>query len=127
MVYCFQQFGTKTANEVDDMFSKKKEALAAQATQALLNQLPVDAGKLKKAARLLEPRNLKRIAIAAVGGSALLSLVGSIGHDRIYLAAVARELKKQLEPIQKQLDELTEQNEVLIRQNEALQEQLNRT
>lgn len=106
------------------MLSKKKEALAAQAAQVLLDQLPVDSGKLKKAARLLEPKNLKIAAVAVVGGSALLSLAGSIGHDRIYRAAVSRELKKQLEPIQKQLDELREQNEVLMRQNEALQEQL---
>ncbi|MCR5576282.1 MAG: hypothetical protein K6F56_04675 [Oscillospiraceae bacterium] len=108
------------------MFSMKKEALAAQAGQLLLDQLPVDAAKLKKAAKYMEPKNIKRIAIAAVGGSALLSLVGSLGHDRLYRAAVARELKKQLEPIQKQLDELAEQNEALIRQNEALQEQLSR-
>lgn len=106
------------------MFAKKKEALALQASQALLNQLPVDVGKLQKAAKLLEPKNLKRLIVVAVGGSAALSLVSTLGHDRLYRAAVARELRKQLAPIQKQLDELSEQNEVLRRQNEALQEQL---
>lgn len=106
------------------MFTKKKEALVAQAGQALLQQLPVDVGKLQRAAKYLEPRKLKRIAVIAVGGSAALSLLGSIGHDRIYRAAVAREMKKQLEPIRKQLDELTVQNENLIRQNELLREQL---
>lgn len=108
------------------MFSRKKEELAAQAGQLLINQLPVDVGKLKRAATYLEPRKLKRIAVVAVGGSALLSLIGTLGHDRLYRAAVARELKKQLAPIQKQLDELAEQNEALIRQNEALQEELSK-
>ena len=106
------------------MFSRKKEALAAQAGQLLLEQLPVDVGKLQKAARFLTPKNLKLLAIAAVGGSALLSVVGTVSHDRIYQAAVARELKKQLEPIHKQLDELSAQNEELRRQNEQLQKQL---
>ncbi len=106
------------------MFSKKKEALAAQAGQLLLDQLPVDVGKLQKAAKYLTPRNLKLLAVAALGGSALLSLAGTIGHDRIYQAAVAREMKKQLEPIHKQLDELAAQNEELRQQNEQLQKQL---
>ncbi len=106
------------------MFTKKREALVAQAGQTLLQQLPVDVTKLQRAARYLEPKRLKRIAIVAVGGSAVLSLIGSIGHDRIYRAAVAREMKKQLEPIRKQLDELTAQNENLIRQNEMLREEL---
>ena len=106
------------------MFIKKKDALVAQAGQALLQQLPVDVTKLQRAAKYLEPRKLKRIAVIAVGGSAALSLIGSIGHDRIYRAAVAREMKTQLEPIRKQLDELTVQNENLIRQNELLREQL---
>ncbi len=106
------------------MFSKKKEALAAQAGQLLLDQLPVDVGKLQKAAKYLTPRNLKLLAVAALGGSVLLSLAGTIGHDRIYQAAVAREMKKQLEPIHKQLDELAAQNEELRQQNEQLQKQL---
>ena len=71
-----------------------------------LRPLPVDITKLQRAAKYLEPKRIKRIAVIAVGGSAALSLLGSIGHDRIYRAAVAREMKKQLEPIRKQLDEL---------------------
>lgn len=110
-----------------NMFTKKKEALVAQAGQALLQQLPVDITKLQRAAKYLEPKKIKRIAIVALGGSAALSLIGSLGHDRIYRAAVAREMKKQLEPIRKQLDELTAQNENLIRQNELLREELAKT
>ncbi len=106
------------------MISLKKDALVAQAGQTLLQQLPVDVGKLQKAAKYLEPKRIKQIVIAAVGGSMLLSLLGSIGHERLYQAAVAREMKKQLEPIRKRLDELSEQNEDLIRQNEMLREEL---
>ena len=124
MVYWFHHRRKEKRNGVDCMFSRKKEELAAQAGQAFLNQLPFDVSRFQRAARYLEPKKLKRIAIVAIGGSALLSLLGTLGHDRLYRAAVAREIKKQLDPIQKQLDELSEQNEVLIRQNEALQEQL---
>ena len=109
------------------MFGKKKEELVAQAGQALLQQLPVDVGRLQKAAKYLEPKRAKWIAVAVVGGSAALSLIGKLGHDRIYQAAVSRELKKQLAPIQKQLDELAAQNEDLIRQNEMLREDLAKT
>ena len=79
---------------------------------------------LRRAAKLLEPKNLKRLGLAAAGGSVLLSALGTAGRDRIYRAAVARELKKQLEPVNKKLDALEQQNEELRRQNEELQRQL---
>ena len=106
------------------MFSMIKKALAARAEKAMYENFPVDLGRFKRVAGYLEPKKLKRIAIAVVGGSAVLSLIGVIGRNSFYRAVVAREPKKQLEPIQEQLDELSEQNEALIRQNEALQEQL---
>lgn len=103
---------------------KGKQELAARAGQALLEQLPIDQKTLRRAAKLLEPRNMKRMAIAAVGAAAVVSLATSIGHDRIYQAAVGREIKKQLVPVHKKLDELQAQNEELRRQNEALQREL---
>ena len=103
---------------------KSKQELAARAGQALLEQLPIDQKTLRRAAKLLEPRNMKRMAIAAVGAAAVVSLAAGIGHDRMYQAAVGREIKKQLEPVHKKLDELQAQNEELRRQNEALQREL---
>jgi chaperonin cofactor prefoldin len=53
-----------------------------------------------------------------------VSLVGNWLHNRVYRAAVARELKKQLAPVNKKLDELEKQNEELKKQNEQLKKQL---
>ena len=114
----FSQLSSRCEKQTDR--TRKKE----DATCLPKRKKRLSPRKLQRAAKYLEPRKLKRIAVIAVGGSAALSLLGSIGHDRIYRAAVAREMKKQLEPIRKQLDELTVQNENLIRQNELLREQL---
>lgn len=100
--------------------------LAARTEQALMDKLPVDQKALNRALKIMEPKNLKRIAIAAAGGSVLVSVVSSISHDRMYKAAVAREMKKQLEPMRKKLDELEEQNVVLYQQNEKLMAELAR-
>lgn len=104
--------------------SGKKNELAVRAEQALLSQLPVDTKVLKKAAKYLEPGKLKLFALAAAGGAALLSLLASAGHARVYRAAVSRELKKQLAPVNEKLGQLEAQNEELKRQNEELQKQL---
>lgn len=101
-----------------------KKALAARASQALLEQLPVDEKKLRRAAALLEPKNLKRLGIVAVGGTAALSLTGSLIQSRLYRAALARELKRQLAPIHKKLDALEQQNKELKAQNEQLRKEL---
>lgn len=103
---------------------KSKQELAERAGQALLAQLPIDQKALQRAAKLLEPQTLKRLALAAAGTAAVVSLAASIGHDRLYQAAVGREIRKQLSPIQKQLDEMQAQNEALLRQNEALRQKL---
>ena len=101
------------------------DVIAAKAEQALLEKLPVDQKTLKIAAKALEPKNLKWIAITATGGSALISLVSSISHDKIYQAAVAREIKKQVAPLERKLDELRTQNAVLLQQNRELIARLN--
>lgn len=100
--------------------------LAAKAEQVLLERLPVDQKTMQRVVKLLEPKNLMRIGIAAVGGSALISIVSSISHDRIYQAVVAKEIKKQITPLQQKLDELQAQNAVLMQQNAELAAQLNR-
>lgn len=98
--------------------------IAARAEKAIMESLPVDQKTLRIIGKVLEPKNLKRIGIAAVGGSVLVSLVSSLGRDRINRIETARELRKELMPIQKKLDELEAQNTVLWQQNEELKLQL---
>ena len=104
------------------VITKKNNALSSMAEQAVLNVLPVDQKTLNRIARILEPKNLKLFAVGAIGGTALISILTSIGHDRIYQAAVGREMKKQLEPLKKKLNELEAQNAVLYQQNQELTE-----
>ena len=106
------------------VLSNKKNVLSAQAEQMILEKLPVDQKTLRLVTKALEPKNLKRLAIAAVGGSFLVSFVSSASQNRIYQAMVAREMKKQLDPLRKKLDELEAQNAVLYQQNKELLEKL---
>ena len=101
-----------------------KTAIAVRAGKAVLDQLPVDQKKLKLAATLLEKKNLKRLGVVAVSGAAALSLAGSALQARMTRAALRKELKRQLAPVNKKLDELEEQNKELRRQNEELRRQL---
>ena len=94
--------------------------LTARVEQALLEKLPVDQKSLQRVFRILEPKNLKKIGIAAIGGSALISLISSLTHDSAYKAAVAREMKKQIAPLEQRLEELQAQNELLLQQNREL-------
>lgn len=98
--------------------------LAARAEQAIIDSLPVDRKTLRIIGKVLEPQNLKRIGIAAVGGSVLISIVTTLGRDRVNRAGTAAEMKKQLKPVQQKLNELETQNAVLLQQNEDLKLQL---
>lgn len=99
--------------------------LAAKAEQMLLEKLPVDQKALQRIGWVIEPKHLKWIGITAIGGSALISLVSSVGHDKIYQAMVAGEIKKQIAPLEHKLDELRTQNGVLLQQNRELIARLN--
>lgn len=103
-----------------------KRGIALRAEQAVLEQLPVDRKALKKAAKYLEPKKLKLLTVAFLGGAAFLSLLGTAGHERLYRAAVAKELKRQLAPVNEKLDELQAQNDELRAQNEELKRRLDR-
>ena len=100
--------------------------------QFLLGRILLSSGKIDEAKAAFEVASAngkdaevkKQLFGAAVGAAAVVSLAASIGHDRIYQAAVGREIKKQLEPVHKKLDELQAQNEELRRENEALQREL---
>ena len=111
-------------NVLPEIVDKNSDILLAKAEQALLDRLPMNQKTMQRLGKLLEPKNLKRIAIGAVGGTVLISVVTNLGHDRIYQAAVGREMKKQLEPLRKKLDELEAQNVALWQQNEDLKAQL---
>ena len=100
--------------------------ITARAEQAMQDRIPVDQRTLRIIGKTLEPKNLKRIGIAAVGGSLLISMISTLGRDRLNRAETARELKKQLMPLQKKLDDLEAQNAALWQQNEELKSQLAR-
>ena len=100
------------------MLSKHaKNKFAARAGEAILQQLPVEEKTLRRVGWLMEPKHLKQLGIAAVAGTAAFRMSA-------YRLAVARELKKQLDPVNRKLNELERQNEELKAQNEKLQEQL---
>ena len=101
-----------------------RKMIAARTEEALMQKLPVDQNALWRAEKLLAPKNIKRLAIAVIGGSAAISFIGTVSEVRMYRRAMRRELKKQLEPIKKQLDTLEEQNEELKKQNEELRKKL---
>ena len=103
---------------------KQKKALAVRAARKALEQLPAESKKLRGAAALLEPQNLKRLGVAAAGSAAVLGLTASAIRTRLYRRALARELKRQLAPINKKLDALEKQNKELMEQNEQLKKKL---
>lgn len=98
--------------------------IAARAEQAIVNSLPVDQKTLRIIGKVLEPKNLKRIGIAAAGGSILISVASSLGRARLNRAESARELRKQLLPLLEKMEDLEAQNAVLLRQNEELKSRL---
>ena len=61
-----------------------------------------------------------------MSGAAALSLGGTVLQTRLTRAAVRKELKRQLTPVNKKLEELEKQNEELRRQNEELRHALRR-
>ncbi len=105
---------------------KTQQLLMSRAGEALLEQLPVDQKHLRRAAKLMEPKNLKRLGILTAGGMLSLSLLGDIGQMRLYRTAMAKELRRQLAPVNKKLETLEKQNEELRLQNEELRKQLTR-
>ena len=108
------------------MLKKAKKILAARAEEALMEQLPVNPKALRRVTWLMEPKRIKRIVIAAAGASFAASAIGTAGEMRMYRRAMAKELKKQLEPLNRKLDGLEKQNEELQKQNRQLRDRLER-
>ena len=106
------------------ILKKATKILASRAEDALMEQLPVSPKTLKSVGWLMEPKHIKTIAVVAVGGSIISSAIGTASEMRMYRRAMAKELKKQLEPINKKLEELEEQNEELKKQNKQLRDRL---
>lgn len=101
-----------------------KNKFAANTRKNFLQQLPVEEKTLRRVSWLMDSKHLKLLGVAAVGGTVLISLLSSMSRMRAYRMAMARELKKQLDPVNKKLNELEKQNEELKEQNEQLQKQL---
>ncbi len=71
---------------------------------------------LDAALKNVDTKKLRLTAAAAGGGLLLLGAAGSVGRYETFRLAVARELKKQLAPVNAKLDELEKQNEELKKQ-----------
>ena len=111
---------------------KAKKLPAALPAETALELLPMVLSKDKSGEQKLlryvlthmNAENLKRLGLVAVAGGVAVSLLGNWLHNRAYRAAVARELKKQLAPVNRKLDELEKQNTELKKQNDQLKKQL---
>lgn len=111
---------------------RTKKLPAAVPAETALELLPMVLGKDKAGEQKLlryvlanvNGKTIKRLGAVVIAGGFAVSLAGSWLHNRVYRAAVAKELKKQLAPVNKKLDELEKQNEELKKQNEQLKKQL---
>ncbi len=116
------------------LLKKKKKnvpvvkAVSGQALELLPQVLAKSGSGEQKLLRYVlanaNPKAVKRLGALLLGGVAAVSLAGKWLRSRAYRAAVAKELKKQLAPLNKKLDELEKQNEELKKQNEQLRKQL---
>ena len=111
------------------LFRKKAKVLPAETAlqllpAALAKNDSVQQKLLRYALAHVNARDLKKLVGLLVGAGLAVSLAGSLARNRLYRAALARELKKQLAPVTKKLDELEKQNEELKKQNEQLKKQL---
>ena len=111
------------------LLKKKSKNLPAEAALQLLPAaLTRGDSREQKLLRLVlahaNAKDVKKLASLLVGCGIAVSLAGSFARNRMYRAALARELKKQLAPVNKKLDELEKQNEELKKQNEQLKKQL---
>lgn len=70
--------------------------------------------------RVTHEIDLKRAGVIAGAGIAALTAAGIVSRRLICRAAVSRELRRQLAPLNKKLDELTVQNELLRDELERL-------
>ncbi len=69
--------------------------------------------------KLNTPKN-RRLAAALLGAAAVTSAAHSVGRYRFYRSAVAREMKKQLEPLQTQIAALQDSVDALRAENAAM-------
>ena len=110
---------------IPEVVEKSTDMLVAKTEQAILEKIPVDQKTLERVAKLLTPKNMKRLGIAAVTGSMMISFLVTLGKQQMSRALISNEVKKQIEPLKAQLDVLEAQNEALLKQNEELKSQLN--
>lgn len=75
----------------------------------------VRTGRLDKqtALRLLHRVDVKKAGLIAVGAAAVLTTAGLVSRYGFYRGVVAKELKKQLAPVNRKLEDLQAENEKL--------------
>ena len=92
----------------------KKQAVLSAMRLAEEAATPKGRRSLMQAAlRSADLKKLRLTVLAAGGGALLLGAAGSAARYEAYRLAVARELKKQLAPLNARLETLEEQNEEL--------------
>ena len=73
-----------------------------------------------QAIKKLDTPKTRRIAAAAIGAVAVSAAVHSVSQSRFYRSAVAREMKKQLAPLQEQIAALQASVDALRAENAVL-------
>ena len=86
----------------------------------------LQSGKLdrKTALTVLHKRDWKKVAVVALGTTAVASAVSLAAQRRFYQGIVSRELKRQLGPLREQLDEIQAENRQLRREILKVEEEV---
>ena len=100
------------------------DSLTVAARQAIAEQIPGGTRTLRLIKRLATAENLKRLAIALLGGTILFAWLRRLGEKWTFRMELRKELEKQLAPINEKLEKLEEQNDELMNQNEQLRTRL---
>jgi len=93
------------------MLKRKDKVLPVQPEQAVLAlELVKKSGLEKKLAhqalQALDTRKLRKLGILGLGVVGITAAVNAVGQYTFYRTVVARELKRQLNPMRKKLDEI---------------------
>lgn len=106
--------------EVANEWMKETGARLALVQQELMDQLPVDRKLLRRMERAMASEKLRRRVLIGAGVCAGAVAVHTVMKRVCFRCAVAREVSRQMEPVNQRLEALEDQNRVLREQNEAL-------
>ena len=108
-------------NEVLMAWMDEGSTRLGDAKREMLKQVAAERCKME---RLMKAHHIHKACLISAGVGVAALLVGSACKRRMYRCAVAKEVKKQLDPVNRKLDELKAQNEALKQQNQVLLDRL---